>query len=96
MDETLAEVLLNWRIAQGISQEEAAARCGIGRSAWGMLEQGRRCRAWDGTIHQLAQGTGISEDRIRTAATYSQIAKLHGKLQKATPPAAREHALAQG
>jgi transcriptional regulator with XRE-family HTH domain len=82
MEETLAEVLLAWRKAHGFSQEEASQRCNITRSAWGMLEQGRRARIWDDTFHDLALGTGIEEERLRLAATRSQILKLQGKLQR--------------
>lgn len=98
MDETLAELLRAWRDLHEYSQEEAAARCGITRSSWGMLETGRRSRVWDETLKALAAGMasdGIDEDRIRRAATRSQILKLQGNLQppaSATPP--KEPALA--
>lgn len=60
-----------------------------------MAEQGRRTRLYDESFRLLAEGTGIDEDRLRRAATYSQIAKLQDKLQpaaSATPP--KEPALA--
>lgn len=92
--ETLAELLTAWRQTAGLSQEEAADRCGMTRSAWGMAEQGRRTRLYDESFRLLSVGTGIDETRLRRAATYAQIAKLQDKLQptSATPP--KEPALA--
>ena len=73
---TLAELLEAWRIAADLSQEEASARCKMPRSNWGMIEQGHRTRLRDDTFRALAEGTGMSEIRLRQAAIQSLSAKL--------------------
>jgi transcriptional regulator with XRE-family HTH domain len=80
----LSELLSDWRDALKLTRAEAARRCQMSQVQWTELETGVIRDPRSSTLQKLTEGTGIPIERLHAASCFT-----------ATPPAAREHALAQ-
>lgn len=61
-DDTLAHRLVLVRLQAGLTQREAAARCGISFGEWQGMELGRGTRRLDTKVMAIARHLGVSRD----------------------------------
>jgi hypothetical protein len=71
--ETLGQLLLAWRTANDLSQEEAADRCGVPRTVWATIEQGQTAFPHPSTMDRLIEGTGYDRQRLDQACANTKV-----------------------
>ena len=61
-DDSLAHRLVLVRLQLGLSQREAALRCGVTYGEWQSMELGRAARALDVKVAKISDALGVDRD----------------------------------
>jgi transcriptional regulator with XRE-family HTH domain len=75
--DTLGNVLLAWRTMMGLSQTDAARRCGLSSPQhWWGLERDKYPNPELETLEKISAATGLDLDRLMVACAYTRKAKM--------------------
>jgi transcriptional regulator with XRE-family HTH domain len=67
-DSTLGNKLWRFRMEQGLTQQELAAKANVSQSAIAQLEKGSRTQPYPSTLRKLSEALGISISDLLPAA----------------------------